>query len=71
MTIHQAVLIPGDGIGPEVTAAVCRILEAAEAPIEWTEQLAGIAALEAGCDVLPDETLEAIKRLPFCTKPTS
>jgi isocitrate/isopropylmalate dehydrogenase len=35
MARHQAVLIPGDGIGPEVTAAVRRILDAVAAPIDW------------------------------------
>jgi isocitrate dehydrogenase (NAD+) len=66
--MHQAVLIPGDGIGPEVTVAVRRILEAAKAPIEWTERQAGIAALEAGDDVLPGETLDAIKRCGVALK---
>jgi isocitrate dehydrogenase (NAD+) len=63
MSNHLAVLIPGDGIGPEVTAAVCRILEAAKAPVSWIERQAGLAALHAGSrDVLPEETLEAITR---------
>ena len=66
--MHQAVLIPGDGIGPEVTAAVRRVLDRAEAPIEWIEHHAGIAALEAGDDVLPAETLEAIKRYGVALK---
>lgn len=60
MTTHRVVLIPGDGIGPEVTAAVTRIMEAACAPIQWVERRAGLAALEGGQDVLPQETLEAI-----------
>ncbi|MGH7299670.1 MAG: isocitrate/isopropylmalate dehydrogenase family protein [Candidatus Rokuibacteriota bacterium] len=62
MARHQVVLIPGDGIGPEVTAAVRRILEAAGAPVEWVERQAGLAALDKGLDVLPPETLEAIGR---------
>jgi isocitrate dehydrogenase (NAD+) len=62
MTRHQVVLIPGDGIGPEVTAAVRRILGAAGAPVEWVEGRAGLAALAQGQDVLPRETLEAITR---------
>ena len=62
MTRHQVVLIPGDGIGPEVTAAVRRILGAAGAPLEWVEGRAGLAALEQGQDVLPQETLDAITR---------
>jgi isocitrate dehydrogenase (NAD+) len=59
---HQVVLIPGDGIGPEVTDAVRRILGAARAPVEWVEGRAGLAALEQGQDVLPRETLDAITR---------
>ena len=59
---HQVVLIPGDGIGPEVTDAVRRVLGAAAAPVEWVEGRAGLAALEQGQDVLPAETLEAIRR---------
>jgi isocitrate dehydrogenase (NAD+) len=58
--MHDVILIPGDGIGPEVTAGVRRVLEAAGAPVRWREHLAGLAALEAGQSVLPDETLEAI-----------
>src|ERR1700737_261890 len=68
MANHQAVLIPGDGIGPEVTAAVRRILQAAGAPIEWVECRAGLAALERGQDVLPQETLDAITRLEVALK---
>jgi isocitrate dehydrogenase (NAD+) len=60
MARHQAVLIPGDGIGPEVTAAVRRILDAVAAPIDWVECRAGLAALERGQDVLPKETMDAI-----------
>ncbi|MCH2133252.1 MAG: isocitrate/isopropylmalate dehydrogenase family protein [Phycisphaerales bacterium] len=60
---HSAVLIPGDGIGPEVTRAAQRVLEAAGAEIEWEECLAGVAAIEAGYDqVLPDATMEAVQR---------
>jgi isocitrate dehydrogenase (NAD+) len=65
---HKAVLIPGDGIGPEVTAAVCRILTKAEAPIAWEEHHAGLAALETGSDVLPTETVEAIAKTKIALK---
>lgn len=68
MKAHQIVLIPGDGIGPEVTAAVQRVLSAADAPLEWIEHKAGIGALEAGLDVLPQETLDAIERHHFALK---
>ncbi|MEE2907740.1 MAG: isocitrate/isopropylmalate dehydrogenase family protein [Planctomycetota bacterium] len=63
MMVHTAVLIPGDGIGPEVTGAAVRILEAAGAQIEWEEHLAGVSAIESGSDlVLPDATMKAVQR---------
>lgn len=59
---HKVVLIPGDGIGPEVAAAVCKVLEASRAPVRFIERYAGTSALERGAlDVLPDETLDAIR----------
>ena len=59
---RTCVLVPGDGIGPEVCDAVIRVLDAAGAEITWERQLAGLAALEAGEDaVLPDATSEAIR----------
>jgi len=60
MKEHSIVLISGDGIGPEITDAVKRVLAAAGAPILWIEHYAGLAALERGRDVLPQETLDAI-----------
>ncbi|QDU36875.1 Homoisocitrate dehydrogenase [Maioricimonas rarisocia] len=68
MSTHRAVLIPGDGIGPEVTSAVQRVLQAAGAPLEWEEHQAGVKALENGDDVLPEETVEAIRRLGVALK---
>jgi len=43
---HTITLIPGDGIGPEVTSAVVRIVDASGASIEWDTQDAGVLALE-------------------------
>jgi len=60
-TPHPAVLIPGDGIGPEVACATVRVLEAAHAPLTFHEHHAGLAALDHGPDVLPETTLEAIR----------
>ncbi len=58
---HTVVLIPGDGIGPEVTESVVRILSAAGADLEWVECQAGQAALDRGADrVLPDKTVHAV-----------
>jgi isocitrate dehydrogenase (NAD+) len=66
---HRVVLIPGDGIGPEVTGAVVRILAAAQAPIRWTEKHAGLGALEAGStEVLPDDTVEEVRRAKVALK---
>ncbi len=57
---HQVVLIPGDGIGPEVTDAVLRVFDAVRAPVEWIEKRAGLAALEQGDEVLPASTIDAV-----------
>jgi isocitrate dehydrogenase (NAD+) len=62
MAKHTIVLIPGDGIGPDVTRATRRVLESAGLDVEWIEALAGATAVERGhADVLPPETLAAIK----------
>jgi isocitrate dehydrogenase (NAD+) len=65
---HSAVLIPGDGIGPEITDAVVRVIEAAGADIDWQPCLAGLAALEKGDSVLPEATLEAIRHTKVALK---
>src|SRR5215212_7044224 len=62
MAKHTIVLIPGDGIGPEVSAATKRVLEAAGLSVEWVELPAGAAAIDQGFDnVLPERTVAAIK----------
>ncbi len=61
MKPRDIVVIPGDGIGPEVTTAVQRILEKAGAPIEWHTYQAGLTALAEGSEVMPQETLDAIQ----------
>jgi len=58
---HRVTLIPGDGIGPEVSAAARLVLDAAVPAIEWVERLAGSAALAEHGDLLPEETLDAIR----------
>ena len=61
-TKHTIVLIPGDGIGPEVMAATRRMLEAGGLAAEWVELPAGAAAIEQGHDsVLPQRTLAAVQ----------
>jgi isocitrate dehydrogenase (NAD+) len=59
---HKVTLIPGDGIGPEVTDAVVRILAAARVAIEWELQDAGVVAVEQGRAPLPPELIESIRR---------
>jgi isocitrate dehydrogenase (NAD+) len=59
---HTITLIPGDGIGPEVSAAVVRIIEATGVDIKWETHYAGAQALEKFGSTLPDDLLESIKR---------
>ncbi|MCA1630925.1 MAG: isocitrate dehydrogenase (NAD(+)) [Acidobacteria bacterium] len=59
---HTITLIPGDGIGPEVTSAVVRIIEATNVEVEWETHYAGAQALEKYGTTLPDDLLESIKR---------
>ncbi len=54
-------LIPGDGIGPEVTEATLRVLQAAGAELEWDRHIAGIEAFEKTGQPLPDELLDSIR----------
>jgi isocitrate dehydrogenase (NAD+) len=68
MKTHDAVVIPGDGIGPEVTAATLRILEAAGAKFRWTERQAGIIAHQQEGSVLPASTLDAIREQKLALK---
>jgi isocitrate dehydrogenase (NAD+) len=60
-TMYKIVLIPGDGIGPEVAAATQRVVDATGLGIEWQTQLAGQAALEKLGTPLPPETLAAVR----------
>src|SRR5574344_1171375 len=53
-------LIPGDGIGPEITNAVVKILKDGGANIEWEEQIAGTRAVERGEEPLPKRVLDSI-----------
>jgi isocitrate dehydrogenase len=66
---HRVTLIPGDGIGPEVVAAVKAVLAAAEVPIEWEERKAGAEVFKKGVasGVLP-ETVASIRRTGVALK---
>jgi isocitrate dehydrogenase (NAD+) len=69
MSFHSIVLIPGDGIGPEVSDSVIKILRAADAPVEFVTHYAGLAAIERNMDgVLPAETIQAISETHVALK---
>ena len=59
---HTITLIPGDGIGPEVTEAVVRIVEASGVDISWERHDAGVKAVETHGTPLPDDLIESIRR---------
>lgn len=63
-----ATLIPGDGIGPEITEAVLSVLDALGAPFEWDWQQGGIAAIKEGSDPLPAALLDSIRRTKLALK---
>jgi isocitrate dehydrogenase (NAD+) len=60
--MHEVTLIPGDGIGPEVTEATVRIIAAADVKINWDRQDAGLAAIQKTGESVPDSLLDSIKR---------
>ncbi|MGH9458959.1 MAG: isocitrate dehydrogenase (NAD(+)) [Thermoanaerobaculia bacterium] len=59
---HLITLLPGDGIGPEVTAATVAALEATGVDIQWEKYVVGADAIAAGGDPLPREVLDSILR---------
>ncbi len=59
---HRITLIPGDGIGPEVTEAAVRVLEATGVQFEWERFAAGAEAFERYREYLPKELIESIER---------
>jgi isocitrate dehydrogenase (NAD+) len=64
----RVTLIPGDGIGPEVTAAAVELIERAGARIAWDRQVAGKEALRKGPDPIPEALLASIKRTRVALK---
>lgn len=58
---HRIALVPGDGIGPEITDATLLVLDATGVAIEWARVDVGEAALARGLPVLPPEALEAVR----------
>jgi isocitrate dehydrogenase (NAD+) len=62
MAKHKITLLPGDGIGPEVTAAVVQIIECAGVDVEWEKYFVGAEALTRSGDPLPQEVLDSVLR---------
>ncbi len=68
MTKQTITVIPGDGIGPEIMTATLRVLDAIGADLEYDMQLAGLTAIEAGKELIPEETLDSIRRNSIALK---
>ena len=62
MAKHKITLLPGDGIGPEVTAAVVQIIECSGVDVEWEKYFVGAEAISRSGDPLPQEVLDSIVR---------
>src|SRR5512138_2033729 len=62
MARHKISLLPGDGTGPEVTAAVVAIIECAGVDVEWEKYFVGSEAISRFGDPLPQEVLDSILR---------
>lgn len=60
---HKVALVRGDGTGPELVAAVEKIIQAAKVDIDWVDVEAGLKCVEAGKPIVPDETIAKIKEL--------
>ena len=63
-----ATLIPGAGIGREITEGVVGILDALGAPLEWDRQLGGMAATKEGSDSLPSSLIDSIRQTKGATR---
>src|SRR5215831_20246174 len=66
--VPRATLIPGDGVGPEVTGAAVRVLEAAGVRVNWDIQEAGAAALRKLGTPIPDALVNSLRRTRIALK---
>jgi isocitrate dehydrogenase (NAD+) len=60
--MHTITLIPGDGIGPEITRAVQDIFAAAQVPVQWEEQNAGQTTYDQSGELIPQALLDSLER---------
>lgn len=67
-TRHDIVLVSGDGIGPEVTAAARRVVDAAGVAVRWVDGLAGLDAVAVAGTPLPEATVDAIRQAGVALK---
>jgi isocitrate dehydrogenase (NAD+) len=65
---YDVTLIPGDGIGPEITAQTVKVLNATGLRFNWDEELAGMAAVDATGTPLPDATIDSIRKNALALK---
>ena len=65
---HRITLIPGDGIGPEVSTAACRVIEAAGVAVDWDVQPAGLEVARVGGNPLPERVIESVRANRFALK---
>ena len=65
---YKITLIPGDGIGPDITQATLRVLEAVGAAIDWEVRQAGVAAVQEFHTPIPQETLDSIRSTKLALK---
>ncbi|RAK64578.1 isocitrate/isopropylmalate dehydrogenase family protein [Hymenobacter edaphi] len=60
--MHTITLIPGDGIGPEITRAVQDIFAAAQVPVQWEEQNAGQTTFDQSGELLPQALFDSLEK---------
>ena len=68
MNENTVTVIPGDGIGPDIVDSTVRVLEALDCGLNFEYAIAGQTALDKGLDLVPEETLEILKRNPLALK---
>jgi isocitrate dehydrogenase (NAD+) len=66
--VPRATLIPGDGVGPEVTGAAVRVLQAAGIRVNWDIQEAGAAAVRKLGTPIPDALVNSLRRTRIALK---
>lgn len=68
MSKREIILLPGDGIGPSITDATLKVLERIGCEFQYREAVIGQTALDAGKELIPQETLNLIERVGIALK---